>query len=297
MSHYEIVCKHSDLDEETINKILLYEIDMNDRIIEIDNYIIKNIPIDKITDKLNTEILLIQKYLSGDFVQPHFLNYHLILSVIEKKLKKSNSFDYITKLTEYKNKISPNLINKDIKKTNKIYDYIVVMPKYQKLSLYLSDTILNDNIILTNIIGILDLSILIRDKYSLIHCDVKVCNIVVNNNIFYLIDWEDAFNIDDVYYQCSRPKYGNTEMYPHYDSTSEQFFIYSIGVLIIRIIGYNFDVTYKDFMKDITFNYILSKIPIEYSRIYEHVLLDIYNKKYNKIEELRSSIKEILDNI
>jgi hypothetical protein len=169
------------------------------------------------------------------------------------------------------------------------------MPQYEKLTTYLNNNDLDLELILLNIVGILDLSILIRDKYNLIHPDVKLCNIVVDNNIFYLIDWEEAFHKDEMYYNYQRPKDGNTEMYPFYNATAEQFLIHSIGVLLVRIIGYNNEITYKDFMDNIRIEYILSKIPNDIVRPLEPLIMDIFTRKFNKIEELISSINKILD--
>ena len=85
-------------------------------------------------------------------------------------------------------------------------------------------------------------------------------------------------------------------MYPFYDATAEQFFIYSIGVLIVRIIGYHYGVTYLDFVDNLNIIYILSKIPYEHSKKYDSIILDICKKKIKKIEVLKDKITEIVEN-
>jgi hypothetical protein len=292
---HEILYNHVDVKEDVISVITNMNIDNKDRISKNNNFVIKCF--DKNTSLKgggDTELFLIQKYIENEFTHPHFLNYYSIIQFNEKTNKINESDDYYTKLNTYKTKISPKLGSYNNKKDNNLG---VIMPEYQTLGLYICDIDIDPKLLLNNILGILDLSILIRDKYNLIHSDLKVDNIVVHNNIFYLIDWEDAFTRDEMYYHYTRPTYGNTEMYPHYNATAEQFFIYSIGVLIIKIIGYNYEVTYKDFMENITFNYILTKIPSKLTILYEQVLLDIYDKKFDKIEELKDRIKELKDNI
>jgi len=238
----------------------------------------------------NSELFLTKKYLMQEFNHPNFLNYYAII-------KSNNSYgintgDCIEKLINYKNKISP-LIN-NVKNVSKYDDIFIVMPQYEKLSTYLNNN--NDyKIIFNNIIGILELCILIRDKYDFIHPDVKVCNIVVNNNIFYLIDWEDAFRSDEIYYHKTRPTEGNTEMYPFYDATAEQFLVHSIGVLIVRILGFHYEITHEDFVQNFNIEYILSKIPSDIVKPYEDLIMNIFSKKFNKIEELINSINKILD--
>lgn len=294
----EIIHISSNIDEELVTKIKKLKIDINFRISEVDNLVIKCVDM-KDTDDTNTELNLITKYITKDFFHPNFLDYYSIIK-IDNNLKKleikcNDSFD---KLNNYKNNISPMLQKKST--PSKIIDdrvFAYIMPKYEKLVDYLDNNDITPKIIASNILGILDLSILIRDKYKLIHCDVKPCNIIVNNNIFYLIDWEDAFKDTEYYYLFSKPNDGNTEMYPYFDATAEQFFIYSIGILIIRIIGYHYDVTCYDFIQNKNINYILSKIPSQDIELFENVIYNTYNNKYAKIEELRSKIKEILDKI
>lgn len=299
MACHEIIYNHEKLKEDVILVIKNMKIDNKDRIKEIDNFVIKCF--DKNTnlkDNADTELFLIQKYILNEFTHPHFLNYYSIIRFKDETNKINESTDYYTKLNTYKNKISPKLGHMNNNPTKvKDNNIGIVMPKYQTLGSYINDIEIDPKLLLNNIIGILDLSILIRDKYNLIHSDLKVDNIVVHNNIFYLIDWEDAFTRDEMYYHYTRPTLGNTEMYPHYNATAEQFFIYSIGVLIIKIIGYNYEVTYKDFMENITFNYILTKIPSKLTILYEQVLLDIYDKKFEKIEELKDRLEELINNI
>jgi hypothetical protein len=227
----------------------------------------------------------------NEFTHLNFLNYYAIIKFNNNNINLNIDDDQIKKLTIYKNKISPALNNT----TYKYKNLGIIMPLYEKLSSYLNNNKISTELLLLNIIGILDLSILIRDKYDFIHPDVKLCNIVVNDNIFHLIDWEEAFNKNDMYYNYQRPSIGNTEMYPFYNATAEQFLIHSIGVLIVRIIGFHSEITYKDFMDNIRIEYILGKIPNDIVKPFELLIIDIFTRKFNIIEELISYINNMLD--
>jgi hypothetical protein len=292
----DIIYLNKNVDDNIINTIKLLKID-NNRINIENNLVIKCISVIEVMHQIqykdNTELFLIKKYLMNEFTHLNFLNYYAIIKFNNINLNIDN--DQIKKLTIYKNSISP-VLNKIVNNTTHKYEnHGIIMPQYEKLSSYLNNNELDTEIILLNIIGILDLSILVRDKYNFIHPDVKLCNIVVNNNIFYLIDWEDAFHKDEMYYNYQRPPDGNTEMYPHYNATAEQFLIHSIGVLIIRIVGFHSEISYKDFMDNIRIEYILSKIPNDVVKPFESLIMDIFTRKFNKIEELIISINKILD--
>lgn len=293
----DIIYLNKNVDDNIINTIKLLKID-NNRINIENNLVIKYIDDteepNQIQYKNNSELYIIKKYLINEFTHLNFLNYYAIIKFNEGTNLIKNNDDQLQKLTMYKNKISPALNNINIK-NNKCDKIGIIMPQYEKLSTYLSNNQIDTELILLNIIGILDLSILVRDKYNFIHPDVKLCNIVVNNNIFYLIDWEDAFHKDEMYYNYQRPQDGNTEMYPFYNATAEQFLIHSIGVLIVRIIGFHNEITYKDFMKNIRIEYILDRIPDDIVRPYESLIMDIFSRKFNKIEELICSINKMLD--
>jgi len=171
------------------------------------------------------------------------------------------------------------------------------MPIYETLEDYICDIdTINPNILLSNILGILDLMIYVRDKYKFIHSDIKLHNILVKDDIFYVIDWEDIMEIDTIYYHKERPVTGNTEMYPFYDATAEEFFIHSIGVLIVRILGYRSNISYKTFVANLNIFYILSEIPIIKTYLYEDVIIKIFNRKYSKIENLREDVYKLLNN-
>jgi hypothetical protein len=202
------------------------------------------------------ELFLIKKYFDGNFLHKNFINYYAII----------------------------NFTTSDI---------VIVMPKYPTLDDYLSNNIISSSILLQNLISIIEMNIYTRDKFNFVHYDVKIENILFKNNTFYLIDWEKVIMMNEMYHNDDRPTYGNTEMYPHYNATPEQFFIYSIGVLILRIIGYDYDVTYIDFVENHQINYILNKIPQSEIELYESIINDIFNRKYNKIEELKDSIQKL----
>lgn len=261
----EIIYLNNKLDTTILNTIKSLRIDNTYRISSTDNIVIKCFQINEESDVKDSEIFLIEKYLMNEFTHNNYLDYYAIVKINNNKSK--------------------NIHN----------DIAVVMPHYKKLSDYLYDNDINMNILLENINGILDLCILIRDKYNYIHPDVKLCNIVVNNNRFYLIDWEYAYLTKDMYYTKFRPIEGNTEMYPFYDATSEQFLIHSIGVLIIRILGFHFEITHNDFMSNYSIHYILTKIPNNIIIPYTSLILDIFTRKFNKIEELISNINKLLE--
>jgi serine/threonine protein kinase len=204
----------------------------------------------------DSEVFLIKKYLASEFESPNFIDYYGIIKFDES--------------------------------------IGIVMPIYPTLIDYLSDNKLPSIILLQNLISIIDMNIYTRDNYNFLHFDIKIHNILFKNNTFYLIDWEKVIKMDETYDNRNRPGSGNTEMYPHYNTNAEQFFIYSMYVLIVRIIGYNYDVSYLDFVKNYKLDYILSKIPLLKLLMYEKLIVDIYNRKLNKIEELKERLKEIL---
>jgi len=262
------------------------------------NFVIKFIQydIDKLNNEkcnnLDSEIYLINQYLENKFSHPSFFPYTAITNIINFGRKVLDNSD-------------SNEIN--INKSKVIQDeYItlvtpmnigIIMPKYTPFEMYLFDNQdLEYTFVLKNILNILDLAILIRDKYNMIHCDVKLENVVVNNDIFYLIDWENTFRLDEIYYHEDRSSTGNTEMYPHYDVNSEDFFIYSIGVLITRIIGFHYGVTCHDFMENLLLNYILSKIPNNVLNHYDDLLIHIFVVKIHKIEDIKDKISKIINN-
>jgi len=170
----------------------------------------------------------------------------------------------------------------------------ILMANYNTLDKYLENIDIDSKLLLSNILGIIDLTIKVRDKYDFIHGDLKINNILIKNDIFYLIDWEYILYTTDLYSTKNRPKTGNTEMYPFYDATSEEFFIHSVGVLIVRILGYNYNVTYKCFMKNLSIYYMLSCIPIKNRFIFENIINSIFNREYHKIEKLRDDINNLL---
>jgi hypothetical protein len=50
-------------------------------------------------------------------------------------------------------------------------------------------------------------------------------------------------------------------------------------------------------MQNYAIEYILSNIPEEKTELYETLLLNIFDKKYNKIEKLKDDISIILDKV
>jgi len=252
----------------------------NDLVIKFIYYDINKLS-DTISDNLNSEIFLVNQYIENKFTHPYFLPYL-----------------GITNINSFKQKIFTN--SECIKDEDIIMQIPVnigiIMPMYKTLDKYLFDNLdLDYKFVLTNIYNILDLAILIRDKYNIIHCDVKIDNIVVNDNKFYLIDWENAFECNEMYYNEDRPTSGNSEMYPHYDVDSEQFFVYSIGVLITRIIGFHNGVKSTDFVSNNLLHFILSKIPNSVLQYYEDLLINIFVIKINKIEVLKDKIRKIIN--
>jgi len=213
------------------------------------------------------EIKLIKDYLDNQIGNVYFFPYLAILNILD-----INNV-YITN-----------------------YDTCIVMPKFTGLNNYLDSIhIISSNLLLSNIGNILNLAIFIRDKYKFFHADLKIDNILINNNIFYIIDWEITIKLDNYYDNEDRPENGNTEMYPHYNTTSEEYFIYSIGVLLVRILGYNYCVTYKDFVDDHNIDYILSKIPNTIIYFYQPIIELIFYRKEKSIEYLLKTIENLMD--
>jgi hypothetical protein len=275
---------------EKLKKIPINQLYSSIRVVidKPNNFIIKFINKIDVDSKLNNEIFIAKEILKNKFVNKHVINIHGIFKIIKNKLD-DTTFDLLT----YKEKISPAMQNINKNKKNDVYG--IVMPIYETLEDYISDIdIINPNILLSNILGILDLMIYVRDRYKFIHSDIKIHNILVKDDVFYVIDWEDIMEVDTKYYHKERPLTGNTEMYPFYDATAEEFFIYSIGVLIVRILGYQSNITYKTFLSNLNIFYILSEIPIIKTLLYEDIIIRIFNRKYSKIENLREDVYKLL---
>jgi hypothetical protein len=260
----------------------------------------------------DVEIFLIKEYLIGNLNHPYFYDYKGITEVknYNKYVNSLPISTYINLNTKKESTIgatpipSNNLYGKN---NNKIFSSLgynittghnigILMEPEETLNDYLKNNKeLDKNELLQNIYNIVDLCIYIKDMYGIYHSDIKTHNILVKNNKFYLIDWENIFLKNEIYQNKSRPDNGNTEMYPHYDVTCEEFVVYSIGVLIVRILGYHNDVEYIDFVNNIPINDILSKIPDENIILFKELIINIFTRKIVKIEELRTSIKNIID--
>jgi serine/threonine protein kinase len=257
MINNNIICINKNIDENLHNEIINLNIQTKKRINVIGDLIIKYMN----EEEDDMELYIINKYLSKEFESIHFFNYYAIIKI--------NNGDGVG----------------------------IVMPIYDTLKKYLGNNKITPKMLLDNILLLININIFMKDKYKLIHGDIKVCNILINNDVFYLIDWEKVLLIEEMYYNSRRPTTGNTEMYPHYDATSEQFFIYSIGVLIMRIVGFNYEVTHEDFIHNYHIEYILSKIPMRTICVYETLIFNIIDRKFNKIEELRDNIINIINTI
>jgi hypothetical protein len=268
----------------------------------------------------DVEIFLIKEYLIGNLDHPYFYDYKGITEIKNyNKYSHSLPVSYIiypemndincikkesTIGTTPIPSLNYNLYGRNNNKINSSLGYNIttghnigiLMEPEETLNEYLEkNKELNKNEILKNIYNIVDLCIYIKDKYGIYHCDIKPNNILVKDNIFYLIDWEIIFLKNEIYQNKSRPNNGNTEMYPHYDVTSEEFVVYSIGVLIIRTLGYYYDIGYEDFVNNVPVDEILNKIPYEKIEFCKELIINIFARKIVKIEELRTSIENIIN--
>lgn len=268
----------------------------------------------------DVEIFLIKEYLIGNLNHPYFYDYKGITEIKNyNKYSHSMPVSYIiypemNDINCIKKEstigatpipsLNYNLYGRNNNKINSSLGYNIttghnigiLMEPDETLDEYLQKNKEFDKTeLLKNLYNIVDLCIYIKDKYGIYHCDIKTQNILVKDNKFYLIDWENIFLINEVYKNKSRPNNGNTEMYPHYDVTSEEFVVYSIGVLIIRILGYHSGVGYADFVDNIPVDEILDKIPDENVILFKELIINIFTRKLVKIEELRTSIKNIIN--
>jgi len=291
---YEIILSDKNLPTELIEQMKILKIDKEiiDKRVAFykkQNFVVKYINKYEIYPNKNAEFIIVEDIINKKFINPHLIDIHAMIK-----------FNYTKKITQIsvKKDISPHTTKKRKVEDDYHDNFGCIMPIYETLPEYLKK--INDidpKLLLSNILGILDLCIDIRDTYNFYHKDIKIDNILMKDDRFYLIDWEFIIEQDDIYFSCDRPKEGNTEMYPFYDATGEQFLIHSIGVLIARIIGFNYNITYEDFMQNYAIDYILSNIPEEKTELYETLLLNIFNKKYNKIEKLKDDISILLDKV
>ena len=290
---YELILCNKNLTTELIEKIKVLKIDREivDKRVAIykeKNVVVKYINKYDIYPSKNAEFRIVEDIINKKFTNPHLIDIHAMIK-----------FNYTKKITTLvKKDISPHTTKKRKIDEEDHDNFGIIMPKYETLSEYLQkNKDIDPKLLLSNIIGLLDLCIDIRDTYNFYHKDIKVDNILIKDDIFYLIDWEFIIENGSIYFSNERPEEGNTEMYPFYDATGEQFLIHSIGVLITRILGYNYNVTFDDFMQNYAIEYILSNIPEEKTELYETLLLNIYDIKYQKIEKLKDDISIILDKV
>jgi serine/threonine protein kinase len=290
---YEIILSNKNITTELIEEMKKLKIDKEivDKRVAIynkKNFVVKYINKYEIYPNKNAEFIIVEDVINKKFVNPHIIDIYAMIK-----------FNYIKKSTTIlKKDISPHTTKKRKIEDEDHDNFGFIMPIYETLSEYLEkNNDIDPKLLLSNILGILDLCISIRDTYNFYHKDIKIDNILIKDDIFYLIDWEFIIENGSIYFSDERPIQGNTEMYPFYDATGEQFLIHSIGVLITRIIGFNYNVTYEDFMKNYAIEYILSNIPEEKTELYEKLLLNIYDKKYQKIEKLKDDISIILDKL
>jgi hypothetical protein len=290
---YELILLDKNLTTELIEEMKILKI--NKEIIDKrvafykkQNFVVKYINKYDIYPNKNAEFIIVEDIINKKFTNPHLIDIHAMIK-----------FNYTKKATTIlKKDISPHTTKKRKLDEEEHNNFGIIMAIYETLPEYLKK--INDidpKLLLSNILGILDLCIDIRDTYNFYHKDIKIDNILMKDDRFYLIDWEFIIEYGNIYFSCDRPKEGNTEMYPFYDATGEQFLIHSIGVLIARIIGFNYNVTYEDFIKNYLIEHILSNIPEEKTELYETLLLNIFDKKYNKIEKLKEDISILLDKV
>lgn len=297
--NYELILSNKNLTTDFIEKLKCLKItkeiiDKRVLIFEKEKLVVKYLnKYDEYPTK-NGEFIISENILNNKLSNAHLIDIYGLIKFESNNIKKPTII--------CKKNISPNVMKK--RKLNENDDehdnnnYAIIMPEYKTLPEYLQkNNDIDPKLLLSNILGILDLCIDIRDKYNFYHKDIKIDNILIKDNIFYLIDWEFIIEKGHIYFSDDRPTQGNTEMYPFYNATSEQFLIHSIGVLLCRIIGFNYNVTYEDFMKNYAIEYILSNIPKVKIKLYEQTILNIYDRKYQKIEKLKDDISIILDKV
>jgi hypothetical protein len=298
--NYELILSSKNLTTELIEKIKCLKIskeiiDKRVLIYNKEKLVVKYLNKYDIYPTKNAEFKISEDILNNVLSNSHLIDIYGLIKFESNNIKKPTII--------CKKNISPNVIKKRKLNENDKDDedndsYGIIMPLYETLPEYLEkNNDIDPKLLLSNILGILDLCINIRDTYKFYHKDVKIDNILIKDNIFYLIDWEFIIENGNIYFSIDRPGEGNTEMYPFYDATGEQFLIHSFGVLLSRIIGYNYNISYKDFMENYAIEYILSNIPEKKIKLYESIILNIYNKKYLKIEKLKDDISILLDNI
>jgi hypothetical protein len=296
--NYELILSNKNITTDLIEKIKCLKINkeiINKRVLifEKEKLVVKYLNKYDIYPSKNGEFIISENILNNKLSNSHLIDIYGLIKF------ESNNIKIPTIIC--KKNISPNVIKKRKLNENDENDdnnYGIIMPKYETLPEYLKKFIdIDSKLLLSNILGILDLCIGIRDTYNFYHKDIKIDNILIKDDKFYLIDWEFIIEQGSIYFSSDRPNEGNTEMYPFYDATGEQFLIHSIGVLLCRIIGYNYNISFKDFIENYAIKYILSNIPDDKIKLYESIILNIYNKKYQKIEKLKDDISIILDKI
>jgi hypothetical protein len=291
---YELILFDKNDSIESIEKMKVLKInrqiiDKRVLIFEKDKLVVKYINKYEIYPNKNPEFKIVEDIITKKLSNPHLIDIHAMIK-----------FNYTKKITQLvvKKDISPHTTKKRKIEDDEHDNYGIIMSIYETLPEYLlKNNDIDPKLLLSNILGILDLCIDIRNTYNFYHKDIKVDNILIKDDRFYLIDWEFIIENDSIYISNERPDQGNTEMYPFYDATGEQFLIHSIGVLITRIIGYNYNVTFEDFMQNYSIDYILSNIPEEKTELYETLLLNIFDRKYQTIEKLKDDISILLDKV
>tara|TARA_Y100001958_G_C21155581_1_gene490703 strand:- start:61 stop:897 length:837 start_codon:yes stop_codon:yes gene_type:complete len=218
------------------------------------------------------------------------------LSFAEKYIKDKHNHSNIVKYLSIGKVIEPTNLNIH-NKTCIVMKYYIPLDKH--LIHLMSNKLFNVNTIIDILIDIFTASKWLINNFNLIHADIKIDNILVDptTNNYVLSDFGITADSNRYYYCNNKFAYsGDISMYPYYNCYYNKFVMYSIGVLLLNVMGistdiisnmnkYNYVQNIKSVFESANINdlYLMKilKLMIEYNH-YSPSYMNYYINKYEK---------------
>jgi serine/threonine protein kinase len=118
-------------------------------------------------------------------------------------------------------------------------------PLHNHLKVLKSKKIFNKNIVTDILIDVFNGCQWMLNNLNLVHSDLKIDNILVDlkTNNYIISDFGITAKYNKYYYCANKFNYsGNISMYPFYNCYYNKFVLYSIGVLLLNVMGISTDI-------------------------------------------------------